>query len=45
MSEAPSVRKIGFNTNSMTRDLIIDNFLIAFDEDALEVNSTVTIGR
>ncbi len=40
---AKRTKKIGFNTNSMTRDLIIDNFLIAFDEDALEINSTVTI--
>lgn len=40
---AKRTKKIGFNTNTLTRDLIIDNFIIAFDEDALEINSPVTV--
>ena len=40
---AKKTKKIGFNTNSLTRDLIIDNFIIAFDEEALEINSVTTI--
>lgn len=36
-------KKIGWNTNTKTRDPMIDNYIIAFDDDALQINSTITL--
>ena len=36
-------KKLGWNTNSRTRDLMIDDFIILFDQDQLTVRSKVTI--
>jgi hypothetical protein len=38
-------KQIGWNTNSRTRDIIIDNFIILFEEDNLVIRSRVTIGE
>lgn len=35
-------KKIGFNTNTKTRDPMIDNFLILFEDDDLKVRSPIT---
>jgi hypothetical protein len=40
---AKMTRKIGWNTNTKTRDLMIDEFIIAFDEGTLKVNSAITV--
>lgn len=38
-------KKLGWNTNTKTRDIMIDDFNILFDELELEVNSVVTLGE
>lgn len=38
-------RKIGFNTNSKTRDIMIDEYLKLFDESNLQINSTITLSE
>lgn len=39
---AKKTKKIGWNTNTKTRDLMIDDFLIAFDEGSLTIHSPIT---
>lgn len=36
-------KKIGWNTNSKTRDVMIDDFMILFDEGNLTINSPYTL--
>lgn len=36
-------KKIGWHTNTKTRDLMIDEFIIAFEEESLIINSPITI--
>lgn len=36
-------KKIGWNTNVQTREKMIDDFIIHFEEDLLEINSIVTL--
>lgn len=36
-------KKIGWHTNTKTRDLMIDEFIIAFEENTLTINSPITI--
>jgi hypothetical protein len=38
-------KKIGWNTNIKTRDVMIDEFIIHFDENHLEINSPITLGE
>ena len=38
-------KKIGWRTSTKTRDLMIDEFIIAFDEGDLKINSLVTISE
>lgn len=38
-------KKIGWNTNTRTRDVMIDEYVINFDEDNLEINSPITINE
>lgn len=38
-------KKIGWSTNSKTRDVMIDDFAIHFDEDHLTIHSKITIGE
>ena len=38
-------KKLGWNTNSKTRDVMIDEYIILFEEDNLEINSVLTIGE
>lgn len=38
-------KKLGWNTNSATRDVMIDEFNILFDEDNMEINSPITLGE
>lgn len=38
-------KKLGWNTNAKTRDIMIDEFMIYFDEDNLEINSTITLSE
>lgn len=38
-------KKLGWNTNSKTRDIMIDDYMIMFDEDNLEINSKITLGE
>lgn len=38
-------KKLGWNTNSRTRDLMIDDFMILFDEGSLIINSRRTLGE
>ena len=38
-------KKIGWNTNSKTRDVMIDDFNIFFDEGHLTINSARTLGE
>lgn len=38
-------KKIGYNTNSATRDVMIDEFNILFEEGNLEINSKITLGE
>ena len=38
-------KKIGWNTNIKTRDVMIDEFVIYFDEGHLEINSPITLGE
>lgn len=38
-------KKIGWNTNSKTRDIMIDDFLVLFDEGSLTIRSKITIGE
>lgn len=40
---AKRTKKIGWNTNAKTRDLMIDDFIIAFEQDALTINSPITL--
>jgi hypothetical protein len=40
---AKRTRKIGWNTNSKTRDVMIDDFIIAFEQGVLGINSTITL--
>lgn len=40
---AKKTRKIGWNTNSKTRDVMIDDFIILFEEGNLIIHSPVTI--
>ena len=40
---AKRTKKLGFSTNTLTRDVIIDGFVIGFDDDAYEINSPITI--
>jgi len=37
------IKKIGFNTNSKTRDPLIDGFIKELDDDALIINSAYTL--
>lgn len=39
---AKKTKKLGWNTNSKTRDLMIDDFIISFEEGVLIIRSTVT---
>lgn len=36
-------KKIGWHTNTKTRDIMIDEFIIAFEEGSLTINSPLTI--
>lgn len=38
-------KKIGWNTNSKTRDLMIDDFLILFEDEELNIRSGLTISE
>lgn len=38
-------KKLGWNTNSKTRDLMIDEYLVLFDEGHLTIRSKITIGE
>lgn len=38
-------KKIGWNTNTRTRDLMIDDFIIEFEESALTIRSPITINE
>lgn len=38
-------KKIGYNTNIKTRDVMIDEFAIAFDEGHLTINSPITLSE
>lgn len=38
-------RKVGWSTNTKTRDVMIDDFIIAFDEGALKIRSKYTLGE
>lgn len=38
-------KKIGWNTNIKTRDVMIDEYAIYFDEGHLEINSPITLGE
>lgn len=38
-------KKIGWNTNIQTREKMIDDFLIHFEEDAMTINSEITLGE
>jgi hypothetical protein len=40
---AQRTKKIGWSTNIKTRDVMIDEFVIYFDDGLLEINSPVTI--
>lgn len=40
---AHRTKKIGWNTNTKTRDLMIDDFIIAFEEGSLKINSAITV--
>lgn len=42
---AKRTKKIGWNTNTKTRDVMIDDFIIAFDEGSLTINSIGTLGE
>lgn len=36
-------KKIGWNTNTKTRDVMIDDYIIAFEEGSLKINSAITL--
>jgi hypothetical protein len=36
-------KKVGWNTNIQTREKMIDDFIIHFDDDLLEINSGITV--
>lgn len=36
---------LGWNTNSKTRDILIDDYIANFEDDALEINSNITINE
>lgn len=38
-------KKIGFNTNTRTRDPLIDNFIRYFNDDAIVINSAYTLNE
>lgn len=38
-------KKLGWNTNSKTRDVMIDDFIISFEEGNLKINSQRTVGE
>ena len=38
-------QKLGWNTNTKTRDPMVDNFIILFEDDSLEINSPITISE
>jgi len=38
-------RKIGWSTNTKTRDIMIDDFLRPFEEGSLKINSAITLGE
>ncbi len=38
-------KKIGWSTNTMTRDLMIDDFVILFEEGAITIRSAITINE
>lgn len=38
-------KKLGWNTNSKTRDVMIDDFILLFDEDNLDINSKRTFSE
>lgn len=38
-------KKIGWSTNAKTRDLMIDDFMILFDDGAITINSPITINE
>lgn len=38
-------KKIGFNTNSRTRDVIIDDFKMLYEEGHLKINSKITLNQ
>lgn len=40
---AKRTKKLGWNTNTKTRDVMIDDFIQAFEEDSLTINSPITI--
>jgi hypothetical protein len=40
---ASRTKKIGWHTNTKTRDVMIDDFIIAFEEDGLIINSLITL--
>lgn len=40
---AKRTKKIGWNTNTKTRDLMIDDFIILFEDGSLTINSPITI--
>lgn len=42
---AKRTKKIGWNTNSKTRDVMIDDFIIAFEEGQLTINSGLTLNE
>lgn len=42
---AKKTKKVGWNTNIKTRDVMIDEFIILFDEGHLTINSKITLNQ
>jgi len=42
---AKRTKKIGWNTNTKTRDVMIDDFIIAFEQGELKINSQTTLNE
>ncbi|HYD35535.1 MAG TPA: hypothetical protein VD999_05685 [Vitreimonas sp.] len=38
-------KKLGWNTNSKTRDVMVDDFIVYFEEGHLKINSAITISE
>lgn len=42
---AKKTKKLGWNTNTKTRDLMIDDFIIAFEDGSAKINSAITLAE